>query len=101
MSGGNHDINAGTDTKAMPEAKAAKQSESDKMFRHMKAGTSWYEEDTEGRIQVTNAIWQLGLPLSTAARVALALTQLCCERKMGKASRLSHGWWLQNLTICW
>jgi len=72
----------------MPEAKAAKQSESGKMFHHMKAGTSWYGEDAEGRIQVTNAIWQPGLPLSTAARVALALTQLCCERKMGKASRL-------------
>jgi len=49
----------------------------------------WYSEDEEGAVQLKAARLRLEnrtFILSAAARVALALTELCCERRKGKVS---------------
>lgn len=49
----------------------------------------WYSEDEQGAVQLKAAQLRHDnrhFILSAAARVALALTELCCERRKGKVS---------------
>jgi hypothetical protein len=56
-----------------------------KTIQSMDPGAAWYSEDSQGHIVILEAYWKAknrNLPL--LARMALALTDLCSQRGLGR-----------------
>jgi hypothetical protein len=53
----------------------------------MKAGIKWYSEDNQGNVFIKDVYWKdTNRRLPLGARVALVLTELCCQEGVGRVS---------------